>query len=504
LSRKPAMYVDGNIHGNEIQGTEICLYLAWLLCNSYGTDRRITELVDTRTFYIVPSVNVDGRISFFRDPHNPHSPRGSFHPRDDDQDGLVDEDGPDDVDGDGRLLSMRKRDPFGRLKTGADRRSMVPADFGERGEWSLVGWIEGVDADGDGEVAEDPVGGVDMNRNFPAGWKPEHEQRGAGPYPFSEPEIRAVGMFLFQNRNIAAVQSFHNSGNLLLHSPGSVTDKTLPARDREVFKAIAARGEKLLPGYKAIDAAIDLYPTNGNTLDWAYFGCGALGFTNEIWNLPGEFQGRGNGAFDEDGHAYLRFLDTIRRDSYVDWKPFRHPQFGDVELGGYDQFSLRVPPIEYLEDICQRNTQFVLFHAESTPLLRITGTRTERLSAGLWRVEAVVANTGAMDTMPEASRQTGAYRPVIARIEVPQGVRVIQGAEKAENGPVTDLLREARPGLRRRDDRKIDLGIVRGQSKKVVQWIVSVPDGPALSVTVRASGIKAGEDSREIKVGGPN
>ena len=58
---KPAMYVDGNIHGNEIQAAETCLYLIWYLTENYDRVVKIKEIVDERTFYVVPTVNPDGR-----------------------------------------------------------------------------------------------------------------------------------------------------------------------------------------------------------------------------------------------------------------------------------------------------------------------------------------------------------------------------------------------------------------------------------------------------------
>ncbi len=62
---KPGVYVDGNIHGNEIQGGEVCLYLLDYLLGHYGQNPEVTRLVDTRCFYVVPVVNVDGRYHFF-------------------------------------------------------------------------------------------------------------------------------------------------------------------------------------------------------------------------------------------------------------------------------------------------------------------------------------------------------------------------------------------------------------------------------------------------------
>ncbi len=47
---KPAMWVDANVHGNEVQGAEAGLYLAWYLLENYGRVPAITRLLDRASF----------------------------------------------------------------------------------------------------------------------------------------------------------------------------------------------------------------------------------------------------------------------------------------------------------------------------------------------------------------------------------------------------------------------------------------------------------------------
>ncbi|HBX67333.1 MAG TPA: peptidase M14, partial [Balneolaceae bacterium] len=109
--RKPAMYIDGNIHSNEIQGTEVSLYTAWYLAEMYGQNDFITQLLDEKTFYIAPTINPDGRENFFEEPNNSSSPRSGMKPIDDDMDGQVNEDKYDDLNGDGSITYMRRKNP---------------------------------------------------------------------------------------------------------------------------------------------------------------------------------------------------------------------------------------------------------------------------------------------------------------------------------------------------------------------------------------------------------
>jgi hypothetical protein len=215
---KPAIYADGNIHGNEIQGGEICLYLLDYLLGNYGKNAEITQLLDKTCFYVVPVVNLDGRHHFFADANTSSSNRGLRIPTDDDHDGLVDEDFPDDLDGDGNICLMRRRDPFGAYKTDPeDSRLMVRVKPGEKGEWTVIG-DEGIDNDGDGRLNEDGEGYVDPNRNWGFDWAPPYVQGGAGEYPFSGTGIKALADWIYAKTNICIGWSFHNNGGMFLRA----------------------------------------------------------------------------------------------------------------------------------------------------------------------------------------------------------------------------------------------------------------------------------------------
>src|SRR4030043_2000274 len=102
---KAAMYIEANIHGNEIQGGEVCLYTIWYLMENYGRVDDITRLVDERVFYIIPTVNPDGRQFFMEGPGG--NARSGHVPVDDDNDGVFDEDPPEDINGNGIVEQIR-------------------------------------------------------------------------------------------------------------------------------------------------------------------------------------------------------------------------------------------------------------------------------------------------------------------------------------------------------------------------------------------------------------
>ncbi len=215
---KAAMYIEANVHGNEIQGAEVTLYTIWYLMENYGRIDEITRLVDERVFHLVPSVNPDGR-DYFLDEAGAGARTGHV-PVDSDGDGVADEDGPDDLNGNGVIEQMRKYVPGqGTHRISHDNpRRLEPVAPGEFGDWILLG-REGIDNDGDGRVDEDPVGGYDPNRNYAADWQPNYIQGGSMNYPFELPEARALNDFMVARSNIAGMQSFHNTGGMILRGP---------------------------------------------------------------------------------------------------------------------------------------------------------------------------------------------------------------------------------------------------------------------------------------------
>ncbi|MEZ4389136.1 MAG: M14 family metallopeptidase [Candidatus Krumholzibacteriia bacterium] len=407
---RPAMYVDGAIHGNEIQATEVCLYLAWLLCDRYGEWDRITALVDSTAFYIVPTVNVDSRAHWFDDPTSHDVGRTAREPQDDDHDGLFDEDGPEDLDGDGLILQMRVRDPHGTHRSlPDDPRVTVRARPGEQAEWTLLG-LEGVDNDGDGRVNEDGPGYVDMNRGFGFNWQPPYVESGSGPYPLASTNTRAVADFLVAHPNVAFVFAFHNYGGMFLRGPSNAESPPLDPADVAVWDWLGEQGERTVPGYRYLVARDDLYTTYGDFDEFAYQVLGILGYTGEV-TMSSEFafRGRSDETNGDDGTLWSRrprldekqeFNDHLMAgEMFQDWRPFDHPQYGPIEIGGWKPHAVRSTPGWLLPETLHRNAMFVVWTAMQLPRLKLAAPTVENLGAGLWRVRARAENLGAIASL---------------------------------------------------------------------------------------------------------
>ena len=235
---KPAMWVDGAIHGNEINGVTCSLYLAWYLLTRYDYDPYVKDLVDHRTFYILPGLNVDANDSYATEPNTENNPREPYRMEDNDGDGLYDEDLTEDVDGDGEISMMWIEDPEGDFKLSLDRRRFVPVtDPREAGVRFRRLGMEGYDNDGDGRVNEDDLGGPDPNRNFPFGWTLQD----GWPYPMSENETRNVFEFQLKHPNIFASFHYHNTGRLIMFMAPPDTRANLTPEQRHGGRGASRR-----------------------------------------------------------------------------------------------------------------------------------------------------------------------------------------------------------------------------------------------------------------------
>ena len=411
---KPGVYVDGNIHGNEIQAGEVCLYLANRLLTNYGKIAEITDVVDRNVFYIIPVVNVDGRAHFFADANTPSSNRGLRIPIDDDRDGLYDEDGPDDIDGDGSITNMRIRDTLGRLRSDpTDPRLMIAVKPGEKGEWTRLGQ-EGIDNDGDGLVNEDGEGYVDGNRNWAFNWNPNYVQRGAGNYPFEGTGIKAIAEWMLARPNIILVFAFHNNGGMYLRGPSFKAAGELPQGDISVYDYLGQNMEKIVPGYEYLISWKDLYATYGDFTDFTNNLIGSYSLVGELYQpetetydgtLKRTSEERSRfGEASESERQRLLFDDNVNQgELFREWKTYKHPLYGEIEIGGWTKMSSRLPHPFMLQDLVHRNASSVIFAARQTPKVTMDVFEVKKVGGDLWSVRVRLVNKGAI---PSVTYQT--------------------------------------------------------------------------------------------------
>ncbi|MGC9470220.1 MAG: M14 family metallopeptidase [Bacteroidales bacterium] len=497
---KPGVYVDGNIHGNEVQAGEVCLYFADYLLKNYGKNPRITALVDKNAYYVVPSVNVDGRYHFFNDPNTPSTNRGLRRPHDDDRDGLFDEDFPDDLDGDGNICNMRKRDPFGQYRTDPlDPRLMIPVKPGEPGEWTLLGQ-EGIDNDGDGQVNEDSEGYVDPNRNWPYNWEPPYVQRGSDNYPLSGVGLKALASYITDRPNIIMAFAFHNNGGMFLRGPGTEDQGDFPRNDVEVFDYLGKNAEKIVPGYRYLLSWRDLYSTYGDFGDFMDNIVGAYTFVGELYRTddetyrsPAESQKQEDeeGMFRENTSRTkerLEFNDhVVHGDLYKEWTPYNHPTYGEIEIGGWVKMSSRLPHPFMLPDLVHRNAAAVIFASGQTPEIKLEVTETEKIDRNLFRVTVRLSNRKAIPSLTYHAVQKKIHEQDILKVHGKQ-IRVVSGGILTDSYRNRVVYKEHKP--------EIQFLQVPGFGKIEYQFLVSGKG----EMQVEYSSLKAGKIQKTVSL----
>jgi hypothetical protein len=479
-SKKPGMYIDGNIHSNEIQGSEFAMYTAWYLTENFNDNTFIKELLADKIFYIVPTINPDARDNFFKKPNTPNSPRSGVIPIDNDMDGLVDEDGYDDLDGDGNIVQMRRKSVNGRYKidpTNPNRMIAVGPD--EKGDYELLG-LEGIDNDGDGQVNEDGAAfEYDPNRDWGWNWQPNNIQNGAYKYPFSLPENRAVAEFVMKHPNIAAGQSFHNAGGMILRGPGGAEDVgTYNAADVQVYDVLGKKGEEIIPGYKYLVVYKDLYSAYGGELDWLYGGRGIYTFSNELWTPYLMFNTDATRELnDETTFKFDRLL--LFKDAFVEWHPYNHPQFGPIEIGGFKKNFTRMHPGFLLESDAHRNMAFTVYHAYHTPKLEIDSIVEKDLGDGLKEVTAIIGNKRLMPTHSSQDLKFKIERPDYITLT---GAKVIAGMTVDNRNP-------AATEEQRNDPQTIEVDNIPGLGQVTVRWIIQGNTQYTITADSRKGGV---------------
>jgi len=472
-SEKPALYVDGGIHAGELTGSAVATYFIGHLLHGYGEDPRVTALLDTRAVYVRPKFNPDGSdIALLHDQFL----RSTTHPVDEDEDGVADEDPPQDLDGDGWITQMRVPDAEGDwVVDGPDARILIRDPRRERAGARYSVMREGVDDDDDGEINEDGIGGIDMNRNFPRNWEREHLQPGAGEYPLSEPETRAAVEFINAHRNITAIIHGHTSGGFVYRLPSAVTPSMFPEID---LRLILHLGEEYTRTTGRPVVPSSTHPTEhryGTLISWGYWDHGIVGWVPEFVPGPEEW------VTDYDGDGQIseaeshRFNDEELGGRYFSpWTPFDHPQLGSVEVGGWhSKFWGQNPPPEFLEAETAKQMPWYLYIGEQSPLLELSEPRVRGQADGTFLVEATLSNAGYQPTsltdrgavgedQADGTVRAPVVRPAWAVLEV-EGADIVDGPARRSVGHLAG----SNPYLQAVKERS-----------RTVSWVVR-PTGPA-------------------------
>jgi murein tripeptide amidase MpaA len=491
---KPAFYIDANLHAGEVCGSAVSLYTINYLLTQYGKDEFVTHLLDTRTFYIIPRISVDGSEVYLKTPQTIRSST-KIRPFYEEEDGII----PEDLTGNGSITTMRVKDTLGEWKKSIqDPRVMVrrgPADIS--GDFYRI-YPEGKIKDFDGtlplKVAKSKYY-LDINRNFPSDWTPTEV---SGDFPLSEPETRALAEFIVGRKNITGIISYHTFSGIILRPSAMKRDDQLNQDDLHIMKALAKRGEELTgypsePVFEGFNYGNPPKPLAGSFLDWNYEHLGLYSFTTELWDVAKkvgiekkerEYARYWLGAPEDDQLKLLKWNDDeLKGQGFKDWVTYKHPQLGDVEIGGWDiKYTLQNPPLHLLEEELHGNMLFSLEHAAASPKLEVSKHQVEKLADGLYKITLVICNTGYLPTyLSEKAKEKGQVREVEVEILGEQW-EVVQGKAKQGIGHLDGYGKQ--PNIK-------FFGIPPVESAKTITWVVR-QKGKADQLAIKVSSTKAG------------
>ena len=276
---------------------------------------------------------------------------------------------------------------------------------------------------------------TDLNRNFPYFWAPDSKQEGAGAFPFSEIESRAVVEFAIQHPEIFLWLNLHTFGGVFIRPLGDKPDTKMNPEDLALYRQLGAWAEELT-GYPMVSGCEEfLYepdtPLHGDLTDFAYHQRGAVAYVVELWDLFKQVGLERKKRF-VDNYTQLTRDDMPKSPSgpRQERGPRRasvarsaHPQLGDVEVGGIDP-----PARRHVESAAGGDAEDL--HARSRPLpaggrllapaAGAGGCRDREALAGLTRVRRDGRNHGYLPRSARVSEgpdaQRGAWADVPARL----------------------------------------------------------------------------------------
>jgi hypothetical protein len=443
--RRPSVWVDANMHASEVAGTSVVLAIAEdLIALHDGRKGAALAALGTARdslagvlFFLCPRMSPDGAERVLTDARWVRSLPGlqsgrDLHPR------WVHAD----IDGDGRALLMRREDPAGDwVPLEGVPEVMRPRRLEDPGPWYCL-YPEGHVAHFDGHHIPDPHylsdSDVDLNRNFPGGWRPEHEQAGAGAFPMSAPESRAVVDFAVGHPEIFAWLNLHCFGGVFIRPLGDQPDTKMDADELSIWRQLevwakAHTGYPVVSGFEEFTYEPDK-PLHGDLTTWAHQQRGAMAWVVELWDIfarlgmprPKRFVDYYD-LLGPDELARLAAFDRDHNDGrmFAPWRAVDHPQLGRVEVGGFAPLiGLWNPPEKFLPEICRGQADVLLRVASMAPKVALS-VRSERLAAGAHLVHVDIVNTGYLAThgLPSA-KALPVSEPLWLSLESEEGISV--------------------------------------------------------------------------------
>ena len=436
---RPAVWVDGNMHASELCGSSVALAIAEDAIrlhlrpddDPYGLPAHVRERLRGVLFYVLPRMSPDGAEAVLKTGRYVRSVTrderlNRNHARWRSQD----------VDGDGIALIMRKEDPGGEfVESGEVPGLMLERALEDPGPYYKI-YPEGVIENFDGATIPSPFflsdNQTDLNRNFPFQWYPEHEQVGAGAFPGSERESRAVVEFTSRRPHLFAWLNLHTFGGVFIRPLGDKPDSKMDPQDLALFRQVASwcetcTGYPTVSGFEEFTYEPDK-PIRGDLTDYAYHQRGCIAYACELWDLFEQLGFEKRKRF-VDRYTHFERADMLKLARWdvehnagrvlAQWRKFLHPQLGEVAIGGLDpRVGLWNPPYERIGEICRDQSAAYLRVAALAPRLVVADSKLSASGGDLVRLDLRIENHGYLPTyVLSSAKKLDWSEPLVAEME---------------------------------------------------------------------------------------
>ena len=456
---RPGYLVHGGIHAHEPASTHAPLYTAQRLLDDHTVGGILTRVA----FYLIPRICPDAtefcvattmRIRSRTDFAN-KAPNTVY---------------PSDLDADGKILSMRQEHPDGTYVPDPEEpRLLIDRRPNSPGPYYRV-FPEGLihDWDGGDRIR---IGGLhsfypgnpdihagrsfDFNRNWSYDWQPEHDQRGAGDYPFSEPEMRHLAQFIFAHPKIFGMVGYHCGHASIIRGPSWGTREEMDEGDDLVMEEIAQMASEET-GFPAVTLT-QMGPPNrrvkgkrGHSHGFMYNHLGIFGYEIELGTVTNNaglktedyLRFKGPAEIDAWNRRLLQWWDqrSQREPLFEPWRAFDHPQVGLVELGGLLSTVIDNPLVSELQPTIEASYRFTVRHAELHPAVRIEDLHVDGFGE-VFRVRTRIANRGALPTnITNLGRTLHRVPKVSVRFTPAEGAELLSEAGHLELGHLPKMV----------------------------------------------------------------
>jgi hypothetical protein len=444
-----------------------------------STNDQTKELLASATIYVLPRLNPDAAKTWFESPRveTAISPLPKV---DDDHDGMTDEDGPEDLNNDGMITSMRIEDTEGEFFIDpSEPRLLIKADRakGEKGQWRLLS--EGRDNDQDEAWNEDGPGGVNYNRNFPYGYR--FFAPWAGIHQVSEAVTRALADFVVEHPNIAVVFTFGAADNLT-QTPKGESPKRPPTAlhedDVPFYRELGKQWRDALTLKKELGGSSE----PGSFSDWMYFHRGRLSLAARPWSpaLQLELSKAKSGkdekpkegkeekpeakpdekpdekpdakkekaearkedkpesdSRNEEERKFLKWIDEQDPARFVAWQKFEHPDFPgrNVEIGGFAPFAKTNPPEKLLPGLATSHAKFLNEVVRKLPRIQFRKIAAKHLGDSVFELTVQIENTGYLPTSLAQGELTREIAPTRVVLDLDRK-QILSGTPTTNVGPI--------------------------------------------------------------------